>query len=88
MLLQLFMVEEAKVEFRKSATYVGEVKIKWKHCLDDDKMNDWQFQQVALTDPENKAPSTGGILSCQINIQVRYQETSKIPPKKPRYGAL
>ena len=63
-LLKLFMVEKPESVFIKTGTYVGEVRIKWKHCLDEDKMNNWQHQQVALVDPEGIAPKTGGVLSC------------------------
>ena len=39
--LQFFMIEEAKREFLKNATFVGELRIRYKHCLDEENTNNW-----------------------------------------------
>lgn len=55
----------------QNAQFIGECNIKWKHCLDEDKKNEWQDQQVWLIDPRKKAkvPVDG-----QINIATVYRE--------------
>ena len=99
-LIQLFMVEGPERERVKSATFVGELRVRWKQCVTDvDAKNQWQHQQVALTDEDSKAQRRpGAVLSCQINIEVRYLEAGQrnskftadgsLKPEKPRYGDL
>ena len=53
-LVQLFCVEEKNIELRKTATFVGEIRVKYKHCFDEDAKNNWQHQQVEIVDEENK----------------------------------
>jgi len=56
MLLQLFMIEEAvaKGDVYKNATFVGELRIRYKHVTDEDKKNNWEHQQLTLTDEDKK----------------------------------
>lgn len=94
------MIEEAKKECLKTATFVGELRIRYKQCLDEESKNNWCVSaDGALTDEEQKVQQRSSeILSCQINLEVRYlecgQKTSafnadgSLKPKKPKYGTF
>ena len=42
--IQLAMVERADTQLAKSATFVGELRLKYKHCFEPDNVNNWQWQ--------------------------------------------
>ena len=64
-LVQLFMIEEPKRELLKSATFVGELRIRYKHCYEENNRNNWCHMQLALTDEDQKAQlGRTAILSC------------------------
>ena len=86
MLLQLYLIERADPALRKKASFVGEVLIKWKHCLDEDTKNKWQHQQLALSDEDGKATDIKGLISTQLNVEVRYLEAHLRKPKGEKYG--
>ena len=71
------MVERADTQLAKSATFVGELRLKYKHCFESDNVNNWQWQQLVLTDEENKVQRRGAaseVQTCQVNLKVRYLE--------------
>ena len=85
-LLEIHATDGSDKRASDASTFIGKVKLRWKHCLDEDKMNKWQNQQVALVDPENKGPKGAGMLSCQMNIKIRFQEAHLVKAPKPKYG--
>jgi len=101
LLLQLFMIDQPrpKTELKAYATFVGELRIRYKHCLDEESKNNWCHLQLAVTDEDNKIQKkSNDILSSQINLEVRYLECGQknssfnadgtLKPQKPKYGAL
>mmetsp|Transcript_4026 Transcript_4026/g.5360 ORF Transcript_4026/g.5360 Transcript_4026/m.5360 type:complete len:109 (-) Transcript_4026:727-1053(-) len=52
LLVQLFMIEEPKRELLKSATFIGELRIRYKHCFEEANRNNWCHLQLALTDED------------------------------------
>ena len=43
LLIQLYMIDEPRpiTEIKKFATFVGELRVKYKHCLDEENKNNW-----------------------------------------------
>lgn len=74
-LIQIFVADAATSEGAKNATFIGEFRLKWKTCLDEDKIDNWQWESYALTDEDNQR-TIGGVLSANIIAEVRYLQVS------------
>lgn len=82
-LIELYMVEAAESQYRKTATFVGEIRFGYKHCFEPDKKNQWHWKQTEITDAENKRKGRKDeLLSGQINLEVRYQEQHLIQARQ------
>ena len=43
-LIELYMVERADANLRKSATFVGEIRFGYKHCFEEGSKNEWKWK--------------------------------------------
>ena len=56
LVLQLFLAQAAvnTAAAMAAATFIGELRFRWKHCLEDANVNNWVPEQIDITDEANK----------------------------------
>ena len=83
MCIQLFMIREADPGLEDCATFAGELRFKWKHCLDDGKVNNWQWENVTVTDEERKLqrqPYLHTPATVELGVRYTYAEGQERNP--------
>ena len=67
-LIEFYLAQYANPSSIQTAQYVGQFRLRWKHCMEEENKNKRNSEEIQLTDQEFQ-PKAG-----KVGVAVRYYE--------------
>ena len=79
MMIEFYAVESLErslvantAAMKQNLSFVGEAVLKWKHCFEENNVNNHVMQHIYMSDAENRIKDSNQILSAQVFVTVKY----------------